>query len=319
MKQTFDVTGMTCAACSARVEKATAKVDGVESVAVNLLKNRMDVTYDGSPEIQQAICDAVAKAGYGAFPRVNAGDSNASAPSGRTVSTSAPVTDAAAEAKKVKFRLIISFIFTIPLFYLSMGHMMGWPLPSIFLGHENMMIFAFTQFLLLLPVIFVNFKFFRIGFTDSFAMPENPLAYCVASPQIIHFIEPLMKMPDSIKLAYSVAKEALNLSAYLDNTRELLDSEIPWMQYKLSLIPGLTIYPAEANYVLCCYNPGSALSLGVNNTQELIAHLQERGFLVRALEHTPGLPPASYFCIAVKSRKQNDQLIAAMRAIICSA
>ena len=72
--------------------------------------------------------------------------------------------DPAAEAKRVRMRLIVSFFFTIPLFYLSMGHMFGWPLPGVFLGHENMLTFAFTQFLLLLPVIFVNFKFFRVGF-----------------------------------------------------------------------------------------------------------------------------------------------------------
>ena len=72
--------------------------------------------------------------------------------------------DAAAEAKHVRMRLIVSAVFTIPLFYLSMGHMFGWPLPGFFLGDENVLTFALTQFLLLLPVVFVNFKFFRVGF-----------------------------------------------------------------------------------------------------------------------------------------------------------
>lgn len=169
MKQTFDVTGMTCAACSARVEKATSKVEGVEAVAVNLLKNRMDVTYDGSEKVQNAICEAVKAAGYGAYPRVDANTTGAPSKS----ASASPVTDAAAEEKKVKLRLIVSFVFTVPLFYLSMGHMMNWPLPSIFLGHENMMIFAFTQFLLLIPVIFVNFKFFRVGFKTLFHGSPN--------------------------------------------------------------------------------------------------------------------------------------------------
>lgn len=158
MKRTFDVTGMTCAACSSRVEKATAGVAGVDGVAVNLLKNSMEVDYDGSDTMTAAISAAVEKAGYGAFLRPEPGQAGAAAPAAR------PVNDAAAEAKRVKVRLIVSFCFTIPLFYLSMGHMMGWPLPDIFLGHENMLTFAFTQFLLLLPVIFVNFKFFRVGF-----------------------------------------------------------------------------------------------------------------------------------------------------------
>lgn len=159
MKRTFDVTGMTCAACSSRVEKATAGVAGVDKVAVNLLKNSMDVEFDGSDATIASISAAVEKAGYGAFARPLPGEGAspqaALQPAGN---------DAAAEAKQVKIRLIISFCFTIPLFYLSMGHMFSWPLPDFFLGHENMLTFAFTQFLLLLPVVFVNFKFFRVGF-----------------------------------------------------------------------------------------------------------------------------------------------------------
>ena len=176
MKQTFDVTGMTCAACSARVEKASNKVEGVQQATVNLLKNSMEVEYDGRPETAAAICAAVQKAGYGAAPRP---DGSASAAAGALGSTSGGIgadgrapaggnarqEAAAREAKQVRTRLIVSFAFTIPLFYLSMGHMLGWPLPAVFLGERNVLVLAFTQFLLLLPVIFVNFKFFRVGFT----------------------------------------------------------------------------------------------------------------------------------------------------------
>lgn len=159
MKRTFDVTGMTCAACSARVEKAAANVPGIASVSVNLLKNSMEVDFDGDDSTLAAISAAVEKAGYGAYPRPEAGASSANVQ--QPVQT---MNDSAAEAKRVRIRLIVSFCFTIPLFYLSMGRMFGWPLPGVFLGHENMLAFAFTQFLLLLPVIFVNFKFFRVGF-----------------------------------------------------------------------------------------------------------------------------------------------------------
>ena len=183
LKQTFDVTGMTCAACSARVEKASNKVEGVQQASVNLLKNSMEVEYDGNPATIQAICDAVEKAGYGAAPRVDAAAA-AAAGSGAIAGAAAPGAPAAAggnarqvaaakEAKQVRMRLIVSFAFTIPLFYLSMGHMFGWPLPSIFLGQQNVLIFAFTQFLLLLPVIFVNFKFFRVGFRTLFHGAPN--------------------------------------------------------------------------------------------------------------------------------------------------
>ena len=170
-KQIFDVSGMTCAACSARVEKTTSGVAGVEHAVVNLLKNSMEVEYDGNPATLAAISAAVEKAGYGAVPRVEAAAA-AGAPSGAAPSA-ARENAAAKEAAHVRMRLIVSFVFTIPLFYLSMGHMFGWPLPAFFLGHENMLTFAFTQFLLLLPVIFVNFKFFRVGFKTLFHGSPN--------------------------------------------------------------------------------------------------------------------------------------------------
>ncbi len=158
--QVFDVTGMTCAACSARVEKTTSGVPGVEKAVVNLLKNSMEVTYAGDESVLAAISEAVDKAGYGAIPRAaHGGASKTAAPAGPT-----PADIAKAEARRVRIRLIVSFIFTIPLFYLDMGHMYGWPLPGIFLGHENMMTFGLTQFLLTIPVVAVNFKFFRNGF-----------------------------------------------------------------------------------------------------------------------------------------------------------
>ncbi len=161
--QTFDVTGMTCAACSARVEKTTAGVAGVEKVAVNLLKNSMEVTYNGDPSVISAISAAVDKAGYGAIPRQEAGAESSAASPSASSAASGPAAIAAAEARKVRIRLIVSFIFCIPLFYLDMGHMYGWPLPSCFLGHENMMTYGLTQLLLVIPIIAVNFKFFRNG------------------------------------------------------------------------------------------------------------------------------------------------------------
>lgn len=171
MKQTFDVTGMTCAACSARVDKAANGVEGVTSATVNLLKNSMEVEYDGGPEVLAAVSAAVEKAGYGAFPRPAAGEGGAA--SAPIAGTSGAGDAAAKEAAHVKMRLIVSCIFTIPLFYLSMGHMFGWPLPAAFLGSENVMTFGLTEFLLLLPVIFVNFKFFRVGFKTLFGGHPN--------------------------------------------------------------------------------------------------------------------------------------------------
>ncbi len=162
--QRFDVTGMTCAACSTRVEKAASEVPGVEKAVVNLLKNSMDVTYDGNPATVAAISDAVGKAGYGATPRADASPHGDSTQAASGQGAARPENAAAKEAKSVRLRLIISFIFVIPLFYINMGHMWSWPLPGFLSGHENMMVLALTELLLAVPIVFVNFKFFRNGF-----------------------------------------------------------------------------------------------------------------------------------------------------------
>lgn len=145
---------MSCASCSAHVEKAVGGVSGVSQVAVSLLTNSMTVEYDESRTNAAAIVRAVENAGYGASPEGGEKKSG-----GETAQAAA---DAASAS--VKRRLIVSFTFLIPLFYLSMGHMMGWPLPGIFLGHENALIFAFTQLLLCLPIVAVNHKYFTGGY-----------------------------------------------------------------------------------------------------------------------------------------------------------
>lgn len=169
MKISFNVQGMTCAACSARVEKATSAVPGVVSVAVNLLKNSMEVQLAAdanAAEATAAIEAAVKKAGYGASPKGQAGapDGPGAAATGSGVAANNSNATAEAEQKSMLHRLIASLVFTVPLFYISMGDMFGWPLPSVLTGMENMMVYGLTLFVLLVPVIFINFKFFRVGF-----------------------------------------------------------------------------------------------------------------------------------------------------------
>lgn len=169
MKISFNVQGMTCAACSARVEKATSAVPGVASVAVNLLKNSMEVQLAAdanAAEATAAIEAAVKKAGYGASPKGQAGApaGPGAAATGSGVAANNPNATAEAEQKSMLHRLIASLVFTVPLFYISMGDMFGWPLPSVLTGMENMMVYGLTLFVLLVPVIFINFKFFRVGF-----------------------------------------------------------------------------------------------------------------------------------------------------------
>lgn len=165
MQEKYNVTGMTCAACQARVQKSVAHLNGVQDCNVNLLKNSMVVTYDDQTVNSGQIIAAVEKAGYGASLQQAKGKSAA-----QTVS---PVDTAKKEYETMKRRVIWSFVFTIPLFYISMGHMMGWPLPGFFLGTENSMIYALTLFLLALPVAIINNKYYRMGFKTLFHGSPN--------------------------------------------------------------------------------------------------------------------------------------------------
>ena len=148
---------MSCAACSARVEKAVKELEGMGSVSVNLLKNSMVVDYDEKSLSSSMIVDAVTKAGYGASLQADGSGRKAEAVGEK------PQDRAKKEYLAMRRRLIWSIVFTIPLFYISMGHMMGWPLPAFFLGLENAMNFALTLFLLALVVAIINNKYFRNG------------------------------------------------------------------------------------------------------------------------------------------------------------
>lgn len=163
-KDYFDITGMTCSACSARIEKNVSKLDGMKIVNVNLLKNSMSVEYDDQILTAADIVGRVEKTGYGAFLH------NAST---TTVNNKPKEDIALKEFQEMKKRLWISILFSVPLFYISMGHMFNWPLPEFLLGIPNVMNFAFTQFLLLLPVMYVNRKYFKVGFKTLFQGAPN--------------------------------------------------------------------------------------------------------------------------------------------------
>lgn len=163
----FDVGGMTCAACQAHVDRAVSKLDGVQSVAVNLLAGSMMVDYDPAQVSPDDICTAVDRAGYSASP-VSTGteaapNGNAQARSGAAHMES-PTKKLEATASAMRTRLIISIIFLIPLFYIGMGHMLGWPLPSIFTDHTHSMTLALTELVLLIPIVYVNDAYFINGF-----------------------------------------------------------------------------------------------------------------------------------------------------------
>ena len=179
MKERYHVTGMSCSACSSHVEKAVNKLEDVEEASVNLLTETMDVTYDETKISSTEIIDAVVKAGYGASVMTGGGADgrNASGNAGGAGRSGADSRQELqqkldADARAMKWRLGISIGFLIPLMYVSMHHMLkewfGIPVPAFIVntmhGNANAMNFALTQFLLLLPILYVNRKFFAVGF-----------------------------------------------------------------------------------------------------------------------------------------------------------
>ena len=182
MKERYHVTGMSCSACSSHVEKAVNKLENVEKASVNLLTETMDVTYDETKITSAEIIDAVVKAGYGAsvMTEGSAAGAGGQSTSGNAGSIGRSVADGKqelqqkldADARAMKWRLGISIGFLIPLMYVSMHHMLkewfGMPVPAFIVntmhGNANAMNFALTQFLLLLPILYVNRKFFSVGF-----------------------------------------------------------------------------------------------------------------------------------------------------------
>ena len=163
----FDVGGMTCAACQAHVDRAVSKLDGVQSVAVNLLAGSMMVDYDPAQVTSDDICTAVDRAGYSASPISTGTDAvqsgSAQARSGAAHMES-PTKKLEAAASAMRTRLIVSIIFLIPLFYIGMGHMLGWPLPGVFTDHAHSMTLALTELVLLTPIVYVNDAYFINGF-----------------------------------------------------------------------------------------------------------------------------------------------------------
>lgn len=174
----FDVSGMTCSACSARVEKVVGKLPGMGEVSVNLLKNSLRASFDPGLIDAATIMEAVKKAGYGIA--VHKAEKKAA---------ERPADAAADETRRMRLRLILSLVFSLPLFYLSMGKMLELPVPGIF--GENPLIFAFTQFLLTVPVVFVNFRFFSGGYASLAARSPN--------------MDSLIAIGSSAAVAYSVA------------------------------------------------------------------------------------------------------------------
>lgn len=214
-RKLFDIIGMTCSACSNRIERAVAKHQGISDVNVNLLKNNMTVLYDDQIVSADTIAQIVDDVGYHAVPHEQSLHLNNNENASDTLII---------ELQEMKKRLWISLIFTLPLFYLSMGHMIGLPIPAIFLGEQNALIYIFSQFLLMLPVVFVNSKYYRTGFKTLFAGSPNmdSLIAIGSGAAVISGIYAIFKMSYAIGHHDLATANHLSMNVYFESAAMIL-------------------------------------------------------------------------------------------------
>lgn len=162
-KELLDITGMSCSACSSRIEKVVGRMDGVDEMSVNLLTNNARVTYDETKLDIPAIIARIEKLGFGAAVHQAAAKA----------APVKPADTAADELREMRRRLALSLGFTVPLFYLHMGLMYGWPLPSFVLGQENLLVCALLQLFFCLPVVLTGHKYFFHGLRNLFNRAPN--------------------------------------------------------------------------------------------------------------------------------------------------
>ena len=177
MKEKFAVTGMTCAACSAHVERAVSKLDGVTEASVNLMLGSLSVQYDQQKVTADDIIAAVIAGGYGARRADETEKRDLDAEHSR-------------EVRAMRGRLVWSLVFLLPLFYLGMGHMMGLPIPAVFM--ENPMLYALVQLVLTVPILLFNRTYFTVGFSRLVKRSPNMdtlVALGAAAGLVYSFIE----------------------------------------------------------------------------------------------------------------------------------
>ena len=218
MKEKFDVGGMTCSACSAHVEKAVNKLDGVNSANVNLLQNSMMVDFDDNCLNENDIVKAVSDAGYTAESTLK---KNSSA-NGTADTAVESVLDT--EQAELKFRLIVSIIFLGPLLYISMGHMIGLPIPGIFFGAENGITFSLTQFLLTLPIVYVNRPFYINGFKTLVKRAPNmdSLVALGSSAALLYGIYTIYKIGWALAIGDIHGVHELTMDLYFESAATIL-------------------------------------------------------------------------------------------------
>ena len=210
MKQRFDVTGMSCTACSSHVERAVSALAGVSSVTVDLMQNRMLVEYDDSKLSEAEVCQAVAAAGYGARPAGAAGGSAAQPPAGA--------------AGRERTRLWICVGLLLVLLYISMGHMLGLPLPSFLSGHQNALWFGLVQLVLTLAIVILQFRYFRRGFASLFrgAPTMDTLVAVGSSAAILYGVYAIIRIAQGLAAGDMELVAQYHMDLYFESAGTIL-------------------------------------------------------------------------------------------------
>ena len=205
MTQKFIVTGMTCSACSSRVEKAVSKVHDVRSVSVNLLTGTMEADYDENKVSEQEITGAVRAAGYGA----------------KAANGEKPVIGGEVAAMKKRFWLSLCFL--IPLMYISMGSMIGLPLPGFLLGHEHAVLFAGCQLVLCIPIVIVNRKYYH-GFKTLLSGSPNmdSLVAVGSTAALLYGVFAMVRMAQGLASGDMALVEKYHMDLYFESAAMIL-------------------------------------------------------------------------------------------------
>ncbi len=215
-QKTFDISGMTCASCAAHVEKAASSVSGVSVARVNLLKNSMEIDYDGGEKTLQEVSTAVSKAGYEAHLRLE---------SAAAVSKETAVADASQkEVESKKRQLIGSLVAAVPLFYIAMGGMLGLPVPPQLVGMRNMLNLALTELLLCVPILFINRSYFIGGFRSLIHGAPNMDALIAlgSSASFAYSVVSLYQMADAFATGDMQAAHAAMHGMYFESAGLIL-------------------------------------------------------------------------------------------------
>ncbi len=298
MKERYHISGMTCSACSSHVEKAVNKLSGVEKASVNLLTETMEVSYDQKDLTGEEIVAAVEKAGYGAVLVIggahgrarDAGESSGgavqnqkqscevgascgAAPDSRAAGRDSVEKKAKEEARAMKWRLGISIGFLVPLMYVAMYHMynewFGLPIPGFvhryFHGNENALTFAMTQFLLLLPIVYMNRKFFAVGFKTLRHLSPNmdSLIALGASAAIVYGVFAMYRISYSLGHGDMAVVEQYSHDLYFESAGMIL-TLITVGKYLESRSKGKT---SEAITKLMDLSPKTAIVLSEDGTE----------------------------------------------------